>query len=231
MAAFTAVLSGVVVFEAYMVARVMSVVALVASTGKNLAVEFMVTRRSVTEPRGAEVNMSEAIVVFGIETCVVSPATLLELPASAVLTVRSVLLTVLVVGIAVVLGMGVFVRTMSEAVIEFVVLVLKICVVIVAVSAVVAFSVAAVGDSIPVVFMCEEVAKSSVPVIAVSVVAEKVSTTGIVVVLTSTVAGLSLLGVPVMSLIPVTTLVILTLGVLSVPMDVVLEARVGVSGG
>lgn len=209
----------------------MSVVALVTSTGENLAVEFTVTKWSVAELRGAEGNMSEAIVAFGIEMCAVSPATLLELPASAVLTVCSVLLTVWVVGIAVLLGMDVFVRTVSEVVIEFVVLVLKICVVIVAVSAVVAFSVAAVGDSIPVVFMCEEVAKSSVPVIAMSAVVEEVFTIGIVVVLTSTVVGLSLLGVPVMSLTPVTTLVICALGVLSVPMDVVLEAWVGVSGG
>lgn len=208
----------------------MSVVALVTSTGENLAVEFTVTKWSVAELRGAEGNMSEAIVAFGIEMCAVSPATLLELPASAVLTVCSVLLTVWVVGIAVLLGMDVFVRTVSEVVIEFVVLVLKICVVIVAVSAVVAFSVAAVGDSIPVVFMCEEVAKSSVP-IAMSAVVEEVFTIGIIVVLTSTVVGLSLLGVPVMSLTPVTTLVICALGVLSVPMDVVLEAWGGVSGG
>ena len=83
-----------VVFEAFTVASVMCVVALVATTVKNLAVAFMVTRRSVTGPRGAEVNVSEAIVAFGTETRARSPAALPELPASAVLAVCFVLFTV-----------------------------------------------------------------------------------------------------------------------------------------
>ena len=129
------------------------------------------------------------------------------------------------------LGMDVSVRTVSEVVAEFVVLVLKICVVTVAAPAVVAFPVAAVDDSTPAVLMCEEVARSSVPVIAVSAVVGKVCTTGTAMALTSTVVGLSLLGVPVMSLTPGITLVIFASGVFSVPVDVVLEAWVGVPGG